>query len=600
MKIPVTAHKQTCRTLGMNSFKTSKISLIISISGVITDIICVKLHSAHSLHACTKVGKGMVSYPQPLCKILYCAWYNLDMNIHLMVHNIGFLISAIVGTAAAFFLLFNNKRSMANIGMSLVMFSLVVFIVSHVIGVNTADPLASRNILMFNLSNFFVGMFLVHSVLAYLGKAKSRWYIIAIFYAVGLGFTAFFIFNPDLFLLPSVPKMYFPNYYEAGILNWTRIAYLYVVCLPYIFIEIALAYNNNATDQRLRNQYRYLFYAIMTTSVVGFIANFLVYNIPVDPMWATAFLVFFGVIMAYGGLKYELFNIRIIAKQAFVYALGIVTVGGFIALLDYANHLIQNQYADFPTWIGPFLSAVIVVSIGSGIWRKLREEEILKYEFVTTVTHKFRTPLTHIKWAAENLSPRITAPEDRTQLNYIQNSNEKLVELTSLLMNISETENNDYEYRISRASVSRLAEEVATGLQEQFDVKKLAVQKNIEPELYAQIDESRIKFIIQTFIENAVHYTPAEGHIVISLKRSGKDVVFSVTDSGIGIAPDELSRLFHKFYRGHSARLADTEGMGIGLYMSKEIINRHHGKIWAYSTGSGKGSVFGFLVKEEK
>ena len=521
------------------------------------------------------------------------------MNIHLLIHNIGFIVSAITGTAAAFFILFNNKRSMTNISMALVMLSLVVFIISHVIGVNTVDPIASRNILMFNLSNFFVGMFLVHCVLAYLGKDKARWPILALLYTTGIGLTVWFTFNPDLFLLPSVPKMYFPNYYAAGLLNWTRIAYLYVICLPYVFTEIALAYNATP-DTHIRNQYRYLFLAILTTSAVGFIANFLVYNIFVDPLWATAFLVFFAIILIYGTLKYELFDIRIIAKQAFLYAIGIVIVGGLIALFDYSNRIVIFFYPGFPSWISPFISAVIVVSIAGAIWRKLREEELLKYEFITTVTHKFRTPLTHIKWASENLSPKITVTDDRIQLNYIQSANEKLVELTSLLMNISETENSDYEYKLGHSSVSKLVDEISIGLTEQYEIKKLHITKEVEPDIYAEVDESRIKFIIQTFIENAIHYTPDEGTIDISLKRSGRDLIFSVTDSGIGIAPEELPRLFHKFYRGHNARLTDTEGMGIGLYMSKEIIGRHKGKIWASSTGTGKGSVFCFSLKEDK
>src|ERR1019366_6855219 len=128
------------------------------------------------------------------------------MNIHLLIHNVGFIISAVAGVSAAFFLFFNNKRSTANIMMVLVVLSLVIFVISHVIGVNTSDPIASRNILMFNLSNFFVGMFLVHSVLAYLGKAKTRWMMLVILYLSGLGLSAFFIMYPDLFLLPSVPK----------------------------------------------------------------------------------------------------------------------------------------------------------------------------------------------------------------------------------------------------------------------------------------------------------------------------------------------------------------------------------------------------------
>ena len=112
----------------------------------------------------------------------------------------------------------------------------------------------------------------------------------------------------------------------------------------------------------------------------------------------------------------------------------------------------------------------------------------------------------------------------------------------------------------------------------------------------ARIDVSRIKFIIQTYIENAIHYSLENPVITVSAHRDGARIVCTVADNGIGIPTSELPFLFAKFYRGSDARLADTEGMGIGLFMSKEIIKRHHGKIWAESDGPHKGSVFAFSI----
>jgi len=518
------------------------------------------------------------------------------MNIHLLVHNIGFGISAVVAILTAFFILFNTRRTQANTVMVLAVLSIAVFTISHIIGVNVSDPNISKNVLMLNLSLCFIGMFSVHAILAYLGKTKQRWYSLALIYFTGLFLFIWFIIYPDLFLLPSVPKMYFPNYYNPGILNWIRIAYLYVVCLPYVCIEIFVSLRNSA-DLREKKQLKYLFLAIITASIIGFIPNLLVYNIQVDPCWGMVFMILFALIFIYGSLRYGLFSIKIIAQQAFFYAILIGVIGGFITLLDYCNRLIQIRYPAFPIWISPLVSALFVVALAAVIWRRLRENEILKYEFVTTVAHKFRTPLTHIKWASENLTPLATSEEDKLQLAYIKNADDKLVELTGLLMNISEAEDNEYDYKIIKNSISKTVEEIADNHKEQYTIKNLNVTKDIQPGLTANFDESRIKFVIQTFTENAMHYTPEGGTITIALNKSGNDVVFSVKDSGIGISQEELPRLFNKFYRGRNARLADTEGMGIGLYMSKEIIERHSGKIWAYSQGAGKGSVFSFSLK---
>ena len=439
--------------------------------------------------------------------------------------------------------------------------------------------------------------FNVHAVLAFLGKARKQWYLLTIIYIAGLFLMVWFILYPDLFLLPSVPKMYFPNYYNHGILNWAGQVFFFGVCFVYMMISLGIA-SHQEIDSRRKQQIKYLMVGLALGYAVGNMANFLVYDIPIDPFWGTLFMTLFFIPFIYGIVKYELLDIRIIAKQAFSYGIGIGAVGGLIILFNYSNRLVETVYPNFPFWITPLISAIFVVLVAGLIWRKLRESDILKYEFVTTVTHKFRTPLTHIKWASENLSKSTLSADDQTQVKYIQSADEKLVELTRLLMNISETESSGYEYKMVRDDLSALVTEVEKGMREQYSIKNMTVIVKIEPSIYALFDQSRIRFIVQTFIENAIRYTPEGGTILISLTSKGNNVIFSVKDTGVGIAKDELSLIFSKFYRSKEARQADTEGMGIGLYVSKEIISRHNGKIWAESEGAGKGSVFSFSLEK--
>ena len=520
------------------------------------------------------------------------------MEIHLLAHNIIFGISAIMCISVILFIIFNTKSSTTNTLMVLTMTSILIFVVSHVFGVNIIDPSVSRNVLMFNMSLFFIGAFTTHTILAYNNKAHEKRYMIAFLYITSLFFVIWFSINPDLFLLPSVPKMYFTNYYVPGALNWTRMAFLYGICFPYALIEL-LKYFYKSTEIQIRKKYLYFFFAIITAAILGFIPNFLVYNIPVDPIWGGVFMAFFASIFIYAGLKYELFDVRIIAKQAFEYTVSILVVGGFIILFDYINRIVQDLNPSFPSWAIPLLISVIIIAISMSVWRKIRESDLLKYEFITTVTHTFRTPLTHIKWASENLSNSNLSAEDKIQLDYIREADEKLVELTGLLMNISETENNEYQYTMSSHCISKQIDEMVESYRELCKRKNIDITKNIDPDLYANFDESRIKFVMQTLIENAINYTPAAGNLTISLKQNKKETTLSVSDSGIGIAKEELPKLFSKFYRGHSARLTDTEGVGIGLYLSKQIMARHGGNIWAVSDGLGKGSTFSFSLKKE-
>lgn len=518
---------------------------------------------------------------------------------HLLIHNILSIASAIIFIAAAFFIYLNSPKKTANITLALTALCAAIFFTSHVVGINLSDPNASRMVLMLNLINFGLGMFQLHAIVALLGLEKTqRWPLIAT-YAIGVFFIAFFLVFPDLFLLPSVPKMYFPNYYNPGALNWTRMIYLYGLIIPYGTYLLLHAYRQ-AVAPLEKQQYLFFIISFIGAFGVAFIPNLLIYNIPVDPLWGMICGALFAIPFTYGAVQYGLLNIKVVAKQAFFYSTGVIILGGIIVFLNNSNVWLAERYPGFPSWVIPLISSVGAVTISVVIWRKLRQNELMKYEFVTTVTHKFRTPLTHIKWASENLSKEDLPPSAREQVGYIQSANVSLVELTNLLMNVSEAESQNYEYKMELADLAVTAEETIARIENQFVAKHVHVVKNLTKGKFAHYDASRIRFIIQTFLENAVHYSSDNPAINIMVVREGNEIRCSVTDNGIGIPKEEVPLIFAKFYRGHRARLTDTEGMGIGLFMAKQIIEHHRGRIWAESHGEGLGSTFSFALPAAK
>ncbi|MFA6315358.1 MAG: HAMP domain-containing sensor histidine kinase [Candidatus Paceibacterota bacterium] len=511
-----------------------------------------------------------------------------------MLHNIGAILSIITGIWIVVFLLINNPRKTVNIALALTNLSVIVFIVSHVIGTNTVDPHLSKMILMANISIIFVVIFTMHTTLAVLNIDKQRRALLGSVYIIGIALAVFYLIYPDTFLLDSIPKMYFPNYYNPGELHWIM-RVIFDIAIPILLLYELLAVYRNSSNMIEKNRIKYWTATVIFGYIVGSIPILLVYDIPINPAWGIWFVPFYSIPLVYGAVTYSMVDVRIIAKKAFLYGLAVVVIGGFITLINIVNDVIQSVYPEFPFWIAPFTSAIILVGFGILVWKKLRESDILKYEFITTVTHKFRTPLTHIKWAAENLNNMSIPEEGKEQLKYIESSNTKLVELTNVLVNVADAESTAYQYHFAKTDISVLTQEVLDATESRSLTKTISWEKDLTPRIYVNCDE-RIKFVVQTLLENAIQYTPEKGKISISVKQVSDNMVFRVSDTGIGVSREELPLIFSKFYRTKKAKEADTEGMGVGLYISKSIVLRHHGKIWVESEGVDSGSTFVFTL----
>jgi len=519
----------------------------------------------------------------------------MDLHTHLLIHNIVCIISIIATFGMALFTYLNAPRKIENITWALMMLGLIVFYISHIVGVNLQNSSVSKTVLMLNLSVFFVVIFNLHAIIALIGKTREKRGILIFMYTSVTLFILLFLITPELFLATSVPKMYFPNYYVPGVFHWVKLVLIYGIIFPYMMhlLYVARRTSTNVTE---KTQLLYFFWTMWIGYSFSILPNLLIFDIPHDPIWGIAFSVIFMPLFIYSSVKYGLFNVKVIAKQAFYFSIIVALVGGFIVLFNFSNQWLLRTFPGFPIWLTPLISSVIVVALGIMVWKNARQGDILKYEFITTVTHKFRTPLTHIKWASENLIAGHINADDRMQVEYIQNANSKLVELTNLLVNVSEAENNVYDYKMEKGNVSELITYVTDSLSSQFFSKHIQLTKRIEPGMQTSFDDHRIRFVVQTFVENALNYTPSGGTLNVTAKTDGSFITCSVTDNGMGIPANELPLLFSKFYRGKAARIADTEGMGIGLFMSKDVINRHGGKIWAESPGSNKGSTFAFSL----
>lgn len=252
-----------------------------------------------------------------------------------------------------------------------------------------------------------------------------------------------------------------------------------------------------------------------------------------------------------------------------------------------------------PETILLLVAALALVSIMIVLWRTRATSEKLKYEFITIIAHKFRTPLTHIKWTSDELVKNEQDAYKKQSLMDIQQSNEKLIKLTNTLFELTDASNAvAASYTIERVDLCGFIRDVSASFKDMFHEKNIFFSVQCPPEpLYVKIDRQRIEFVIQTILENALNYSSPGQTVEVTVGKNGRRAQVSVLDHGIGIDPGDMPRLFTKFFRSVRAQTMDTEGFGVGLYLAQSIIHRHHGDISASSAGEGQGATFTMSLK---
>lgn len=229
-----------------------------------------------------------------------------------------------------------------------------------------------------------------------------------------------------------------------------------------------------------------------------------------------------------------------------------------------------------------------------------RELEEMRLDFVSMAAHELRTPLTSIKgylsvFIKENSSK--LGPEQNMFLTRIQNATDQLSVLTENLLNVSRIEKGTLSASLSPLSWTSLAKQITEGFTQraQENNLQLTFQAPQEPIPDVMADKIRITEVLSNLLANAISYTLPGGSIKVSLEFGSNEVITHVTDTGKGIPKEAMPKLFTKFFRVAGALAEGSKGTGLGLYISKAIIELHHGKIWVDSE-LGKGSTFSFSL----
>ncbi|NPV58538.1 MAG: GAF domain-containing protein [Actinobacteria bacterium] len=228
---------------------------------------------------------------------------------------------------------------------------------------------------------------------------------------------------------------------------------------------------------------------------------------------------------------------------------------------------------------------------------KLHELEQAKSDFVSTVSHELRTPLTSIKaYTATLRRGDVEFDEDtkREFLRVIEDETDRLARLVSDILDVSRIESGRLELKKREFDLARLARIVIEKLESHSSRHSfhLHYPQHMDP-VYA--DPDKIEQVIMNLVDNAVKYSPSGGEVTVSLAQERNRVEFRVSDQGVGIPPEHLPHIFDKFHRVDNRATREIYGTGLGLYVSKSIIEAHGGSIWVESE-LGEGSTFLFTL----
>ncbi|HLX11255.1 MAG TPA: ATP-binding protein, partial [Bacteroidota bacterium] len=230
---------------------------------------------------------------------------------------------------------------------------------------------------------------------------------------------------------------------------------------------------------------------------------------------------------------------------------------------------------------------------------KLTELDKMKSEFLGIVSHDFRSPLSSIILASKSMLRKESVQADKQVYEYLKLISEQAARLNQLAedtLSITKIESGQLNYYFKIVNVERLIQDAMSMVRYS---NRHALEYKVDQEaIFIKGDQPKLRQVVQNLINNAVKYSPRGGKVNILVDdHPPEEILVAISDEGIGIPPEQIEKLFQKFSRVDSGEARDIKGSGLGLWICKEIVQAHGGRIWIESE-SGKGSTFKFTLKK--
>ena len=330
--------------------------------------------------------------------------------------------------------------------------------------------------------------------------------------------------------------------------------------------------------------------------------------------------------IAYAIIKYNLFNIKMIATQAFVSIIAIIFLARIFTSQTAGERAVDTIILTTTIIFGFLLIRSVKFEIKSKDeiaklakrltetnWELARINEQLriidqrKSEFVSIVSHQLRTPITAIKgYSSLLLEDAFGALEEKQKspIEKIFVSSKRLAEMVTDFLDISKIEQGTMSYNYVSVDIKSMIKDLIEEFAPIANEKSITMNWNFDEntKYIVTADEGKLRQILSNIIDNSIKYTH-QGAVSISLEKDNARgmVMVRIKDSGIGLSQDDIHHLFGKFTRGSGGQRENTDGSGLGLYVAMKMLVAMHGKIWVDSLGPNKGSTFVIeLLAEEE
>ncbi|MEK7582204.1 MAG: ATP-binding protein [Patescibacteria group bacterium] len=382
------------------------------------------------------------------------------------------------------------------------------------------------------------------------------------------------------------------------------------------FVNLVLKYRKSTG--LLRVQLRYVFLGTFIASLFGVGTNLI---LPIFGsfrfFWIGPVMTFIMIIfLAYAIVKHHLLNIKVIATEIFAASIFLVVLGELL--------LAKSDEELITRFIIVLLVGFFVYLLIRSILQDLKQREKIellandlekankrlkildqqKSEFVSIASHQLRSPLTAITGYASMMTEGsfgIVSDKAKEAVRRIFESSQHLATVVDDLLNVTKIEQGGMKFEFSKVDFRRMIKDLTEELSPNISRAglKLTLGDNGHHSYFVNADYEKLRQVVANLIDNAIKYTP-KGEILVFLAEDDAlgRVTLSVKDSGIGVPKELQSRLFEKFSRGEGISKINIGGSGLGLYVAKEIVNAHGGRIWVESDGEGNGSTF-FVELEE-